>query len=340
MQELTDNQLNDLNKIKENIIWTQALSTKRISRYIHLFQNKKLCNPHNDTIDTMFISDNHILNILYINRELSIFGCTFRLYRKRVSTFEYFSNWNYFTSMNFINSNKSEKRLSKCIERYIKESEQNPENTIAQLWQDQWILGRDTYINLQYMYIKGDLSNEMIRTYNIVKTQIQNARINVLNLDEWFKELFKIMPIAYYGMFIAKQSKSEEAEKYERYFDEVTADIFGIMGNCLRGVILNKPNILTDELLEPNDDDNNTIKMKLSTYYRGRVMIPKFWFELAINNINKSNKDDRLNQFDAVKLASMIYLIEPSFLEVCIELSTTNKITHPNYRKSNIVIEP
>jgi hypothetical protein len=83
------------------------------------------------------------------------------------------------------------------------------------------------------------------------------------------------MPLALYGHLLYAEDESEDGKTLCRYFDEIGADIYGIIGSCMsEGVIKGKNEALTDMFLNPvnkTEDDILSLRRELSYNLRARV---------------------------------------------------------------------
>lgn len=336
----TASNLDILNEIKNDaIIYSACSENKRLSKYIQLAKSKHLNSDKRENKEANRLTDHDVLiNLPTIQRKFSLFGRRYHLVDDPVSFSTYFANWIFFLSMNFVNNGLTTSAISSILSDRVKTyGESNACDMLDKLWADRWIVNSKECSQIRFNITKNNIDQHRLTFPEIIESYLDHARQKSSSLDEWFESLYKLMPLAQYGYLIYEKDKSEDGKKFHRFYDEMAADIFGVMGYCLyEGVMKGNDEALTNEYLNFEDkveNNNLSIRHALSYHLHARVTYPKFWFENAYNFLvsGKKIRPPELNAFDHHKLTSAMIMISPEFSEIACEAGINGSISIDRY---------
>ncbi len=142
-----------------------------------------------------------------------------------------------------------------------------------------------------------------------VKATVLATKDRVKNLDEWFHEMYKIMPSVYAVWVLAQRNGTDDGDKQHRFFEEIMADFGGTLNLCVGRALSGEKRPLSQSyLFDFRSRSDADILKKIRYNYRSRTNLPKFWFETAtsfIENGSRSDPPQSLDKFDLRRAASL-----------------------------------
>jgi|GEM_PF-3316332 hypothetical protein len=269
--------LDILNEIKTDaIIYSACLANKRLSKYLRSSKSKYLnIDKHEKKDIYRQIDSDALIDLPTIQRKLSLFS-RYKLVDNSVSFVTYIADWLFFISMNFVNNKRTTLAIYSILSDRVKvHGESNACAMLDKLWADRWIVNCDEYLMIRLTVTQKNINQDKLTFPDIIESHLDHAKQNSSSLDEWFENLYRLMPLALYGHLLYAEDESEDGKTLCRYFDEIGADIYGIIGSCMsEGVIKGKNEALTDMFLNPvnkTEDDILSLRRELSYNLRARV---------------------------------------------------------------------
>jgi tetratricopeptide (TPR) repeat protein len=195
---------------------------------------------------------------------------------------------------------------------------------VDRLWKDRWIIDVVECAHLRLGVLANDDTDlqrlrdegsEAAEGVELIERTLQLARDSA-SLDCWLRHLYSLLPLTLYVLLLTRDVKHPDANKYDRYVDEVHADIGTQLGMLLQdGVLAHSDSVWTDlYVLRPMRDefhplsDISAIQEHLKYHMQGRVFYPQFWADGVIRGLqrNPASFGPELNKFSHQHLASML----------------------------------
>jgi hypothetical protein len=344
--------LESLNEIKKDVIIYSACSkNKRLFKQLQ--SAKSLCliaDKEEIKKKVELIKNEFPINMPTIHHETdlkSIFSC-YQLIDTPMPFSRYYADWIFFIALNFIDKQLIKSLICITLEEKLKIVEENDVcDLLDKLWADRWFFDARDYASIRFHITKKNIQQQRLKFPDIIESRLSHAKQNSCSLDEWFEHLYRLKPFALYGQLLFNNDKSENGQKYCRYCDEISADIYAITLYCMtEGVIKGKNEPLTDAylyFLNEAESDETKIKRKMSYYLNARVTYPKFWYEKALNLVlsKQTTIPSELNDFDHGMLTSSIIMILGPDIDKDIsgekinELKNNSQISLPSKNSTN-----
>ena len=247
---------------------------------------------------------------------------------------DYLHDWTYFAVFCQLDFSKTASRLIRAIFYYIQENNVGIDALLYELWEEYWIIDINLYAIIRKALVYGDYApslEDVEVLYNEVLCKISNAKNDSHNLDEWIVYLHHIIPSVVFGNVIS-DFDDEEIKKYNRYFEEVKADILETLSMCLLGTLINDDKFFSRQYLPADEKEEAAYQRSLRYICNSRVIVPKFWYNLAKdcfdNYIALLLLSEKLNTFDEYALVGICCHISIFHVQHMLEYLDTGKMSY------------
>lgn len=196
---------------------------------------------------------------------------------------------------------------------------------VRSLWRNRWI---NSYRNCSELigFCKLGMARESGREEDLnfwldqafdLRTSITNARDSACNLTEWLEALFILVPEVAATRDLLPSN--EESNKYRRFFEEARADMLTTRAMISFFLQRNESHPMSRQYLplsyrslkNPDllDEALQDIRKTLMHNYRGRTILPKYWYDIAVENLTTSleNLPSELDDYSVRSFASVGY---------------------------------
>lgn len=294
-----------LQYLKWDTLWTSVLGDK----YKKYLIENPLFDPEqpNNKVRLSEICDGKVLGFS-IHHSFNMFN-PYILEYGEWDVINYFTDWCRFFSLTQINCERVCDILYRAITAYTKKNNLKASDVLEQLWDEMWIFDRYTYAYIKYRLVWEKESSSERNIYDIfddINNKI-NISKNVKDLNEWLIYLHSLLPEVNYANVITFQDEDDEVRSYNRFFEEIKADIVAVFINFAFSAIHNMPeliSILIKNRIKNSVSNSEDIQKSIQYESRSRVVMPSYWFDEA-NEWLMSNDDENsqsvpspLNIFD------------------------------------------
>lgn len=185
---------------------------------------------------------------------------------------------------------------------------------VDNLWRGRWIVGAMDWAYLRRSVMTGG-TEEALREVESNAQRLEKEALRLIeterqlkdtarSMEEWLHEAYCLLPDIFSWLICIhhanKHLKSDELEKYSRVLDEFMADIMTTLQipcNSARGGRSLAEEYAIKPLVEKRSIDEAIAKIR--GIYRGRSIIPRVWYKLAENALNRLRSAD----LDALRFA-------------------------------------
>lgn len=323
-----------LQYFKWQLLWNAYIGNKYKKYYI----GNPLFNPdvpNNDKLSLSDISEEKIIGFRLLRRPFNLFN-RYSLEYGEWDIFTYLADWIHFCSYSEVNSAEAYRILAKSITKYCKDNNLLVSDIIDKLWKEIWIFDDSTYSELKYKLIWDNLPSSeknISDLYEEIQNKISIAK-NVNDLNEWISYLYLILPEVEYVRKITLTEKDEDIRSYNRFFEEISADIRAIFLSFAMSAIHNIPELIftsiKNQILKDATSKDEILK-SINYESRSRVVMPYFWFQktsewmLGFETDNLQSDILSLNRFDYSMAVG--YLCQQSLFrkKMCLEFLLTGE---------------
>ena len=295
-----------LQYFKWHFLWNSVIGNKYKKYYIE----NPLFNPEfsNNKLSLSDINGGKIMGFRLLRRPFNLFN-RYSLEYGEWDIFSYIADWIHFCSYSQVNSVEASRILEKNIIKFSKNNNQSVSDIIDNLWNEIWILDNSTFADLKYKLIWNNIppSNKSISDlYEDIYNKICDAK-NVKDLNGWISNLYLIFPEVQYARKITLTEKEEDIRSYNRFFEEISADIWAVFLSFTFSAIHNMPELIYTSIKEQILKDvssKDEILKSIKYESKSRVVMPYFWFQkasewiLGLESNNLQSDLRSLNSFD------------------------------------------
>lgn len=193
---------------------------------------------------------------------------------------------------------------------------------VARLWADRWILES---VEVNFLTIQTELAAgidqdaaRLARLRHEADERLRSLKAEVVSLDEWFGGLHTIAPLIWHGYRVGL---SERDNRTHRWFDEMLADLHGVLKDPWR-LYLDRRTFFENQMMLIGSGGFHGVgsavspRRQLRFSMNARISFPRFWYDDALAAVDGHGVAPRLSAYSVPSaVATAIALDVQSMLE-------------------------